>query len=169
MKLARSIRFDESDGNVFERAAESGEWCLSGAFEFSDWQESDLTGKRRQAFRNGWLSVESFGRSTFVATAVIEQSEIDELVMKLAAHFMERYGAPSLEAAMPVAEEELRQMTELCEEHAPNTLLIVERNLSEAGVHEAYRVIEPSDASVVDVLGPMADHAVEMSRIGGGD
>lgn len=165
MKLARSIRFDESDGNVFERAADAGEWCLSGAFEFSDWQENDLTGKKRQAFRNGWLSLESFGRSTFVATADITTAEMDALTMQLAAHFLENYGAPSLDAALPVAEEELRHMSELCDEHGPNTLLVVERNLSDDGIHEAFRVIETADASVVDVLGPMADHAIEMSRI----
>lgn len=165
MKLARSIRFDESDGNVFDHAAESGEWCVSGAFAFSDWTEDDLKGKKRQAFRNGWLSVESFGRSTFVATAEIEQSEMDGIAMALAAHFVRDYGAPGLDAALPVAEEELRHMADLCDAHAPNTLLVVERTLSDAGVHEAFRVIQPAEASVVDVLGPMADHAIEMSKL----
>ncbi len=165
MKLARSIRFDESDGNVFEQAADAGEWSISGAFAFSNWAEGDLTGKKRQAFRNGWLSVESFGRTTFVATAEIEASEIDALAMSLAAHFVSAYGAPDLETALPVAEEELRHMADLCEEHAPNTLLVVERNLTDNGVHEAFRAIKPTEASVVDVLGPMADHAIEMSKI----
>lgn len=165
MKLARTIRFDESDGNVFEHAADSGEWCVSGAFAFSDWTDDDLTGKKRQAFRNGWLSVETFGRSTFVATAEIEQSEIDSLAMALAAHFVREYGAPGMDAALPVAEEELRHMAELCEEHDPNTLLVVERNITDAGIHETFRTIKPAEASVVDVLGPMADHAVEMSRV----
>jgi len=169
MKLARSIRFDESDTNVFEQAADAGEWCISGAFAFSNFTEDDLTGKPRQAFRNGWLSVEGLGRSTFVATAEIESSEIDALTMTLAAHFVSAYGAPDLEAALPVAEEELRHMLDLCEEHEPNTLLVVERNLTEDGIHEAFRAIKPAEASVVDVLGPMADHAIEMSRIADGE
>ena len=39
MRLARTLRFDESDERVFERAAEPDEWAVSGAFEFSDWTE----------------------------------------------------------------------------------------------------------------------------------
>ena len=167
MKLARSIRFDESDGNVFERAAEAGEWCISGAFAFSDFTEADLTGKPRQAFRNGWLSLEGFGRSTFVATAEIEATEVDALTMALAGHFVSTYGAPDLEAALPVAEEEMRHMLDLCDDHDPNTLLVIERTITGNGIHEAFRVIKPAEATVVDVLGPMADHAVAMSRVEG--
>ena len=44
MKLARVIRLDESDLNVFEVPGEAGEWAISGAFEFSDWTEAHLTG-----------------------------------------------------------------------------------------------------------------------------
>ncbi len=165
MKLARTIRFDESDENVFRRAADSGEWAISGAFAFSDFAEDDLKGKPRQEFRNGWLSVEGLGRATFVATAKIEQAELDTLAMKLAAHFVQEYGAPSLEDALPVAEAELAHMLELCDEHRANTLLVVERELTDAGVREAFRVIEVADAGVADVLGPMADHAIEMSSV----
>ncbi|MEL7261619.1 MAG: DUF6505 family protein, partial [Pseudomonadota bacterium] len=50
MKLARAIHFDESDMNVFASPARTGEWCISGGFEFSNWGEGDLTGKARQAF-----------------------------------------------------------------------------------------------------------------------
>ena len=39
-------------------------------------------------------------------------------------------------------------MAELCADHAPNTLLTVARELTEAGVKEAYRVIEPQDADL---------------------
>ena len=170
MKLARTIRFDESDGLVFDRAAESGEWAISGAFAFSHLEEGDLTGKTRQAFRNGWLSLESWGRATFVAVAVVEQAEIDALTMALAAHFVGAWGAPSLEQALPVAEAEMAHMLELCDEHRPNTLIAVERNLEEAGIRESFRIIAPQEAGVADVLGPMADHAIAMSRVAeGGD
>ena len=67
MKLARAIHFDESDTRVFASPARTGEWCVSGGFEFSDWTEGDLAGKARQAFANGWLGLETFGRVTFVA------------------------------------------------------------------------------------------------------
>ena len=47
MQLARAIHFDESDQNVFASPARTGEWCISGGFEFSNWGEADLIGKQR--------------------------------------------------------------------------------------------------------------------------
>ncbi|MEL7116296.1 MAG: DUF6505 family protein [Pseudomonadota bacterium] len=147
-KLARAIHFDESDQRVFASPARTGEWCISGGFEFSDWTEGDLVGKARQAFANGWFGLETGGRVTFVAVTEMEPAERDTLVQLLAQHFVTYYGAPSVEAAVPVAEEEIAQMVDLCEDHAPNTLLTVARELTESGVREAYRVIEASDAGL---------------------
>lgn len=156
MLLARAIHFDESDRNVFHSPARTGEWAISGGFEFSNWGEADLTGKARQAFANGWLGIETFGRVTFVAVTKIEQAEFDALAQHLARHFVEIYGAPSVEAALPVALEELSHMVDLCADHPPNTVLTVLRELTEAGVREQYRYIEPSDAG----LDQFAIHAV---------
>lgn len=160
MRLARTIRFDTSDENVFEVAAEPGEWAVSGAFEFSNWTEADITGKRRQAFTNGWLGLDSFGRATFVAVAEITQAEYDRAVDALARHFVEAWGAPSLDAARPVAAEELADMRAMCEDHDPNTLLIVTRELVPAGVSEAFRTISPQDAplEIVAIHGDAGDH-----------
>lgn len=148
MKLARAIHFDESDTRVFHNPARTGEWCLSGGFEFSNWSEADLTGKARQAFANGWMGCETFGRVTFVAVTKIETSERDTLADILAQHFVDIYGAPSLDAARNVALEELSQMADLCDEHDPNTLLTVARELTEAGVRESYRAIEAQAAGL---------------------
>ena len=148
MKLARAIHFDESDQRVFHSPARTGEWCISGGFEFSNWSEGDLTGKSRQAFSNGWLGLETFGRVTFVAVTQIEEPEVEALTRALAQHFVDIYGAPSLEAALPVAHDEMAQMIELCEDHAPNTLLTVLRELTEAGVREAFSVIEAQEAGL---------------------
>ena len=148
MKLARAIHFDESDMNVFHSPARTGEWCISGGFEFSNWGEADLTGKARQAFANGWLGLETFGRVTFVAVTQAEEAEIEALIRALAAHFVDFYGAPSTEAAMGVAREEVMQMADLCDEHDPNTLITVARELTEAGVKETYRTIEAQAAGI---------------------
>ena len=148
MKLARTIRFDESDLNVFDHPSETDEWAISGGFAFSDWTEDMLTGKARQAFANGWMGLESFGRSTFVAVAQIEPREFDGLCAKLATHFVSVYGAPDLEAALPAAREELAFMAELCEDHEPNTLLVVERTLGDVGVRESFRAIVPQEAEL---------------------
>jgi len=148
MKLARAIHFDESDQNVFHSPARTGEWCIAGGFEFSNWTEADLVGKARQAFANGWLGCETFGRVTFVAVTAIEPSEIEALAGNLAQHFVDLYGAPSVEAAIGTAREELAQMAELCEDHEPNTLLTVARDLTPAGVRESFRIIKPQDAGI---------------------
>ncbi|PRX38008.1 hypothetical protein SAMN05216257_10521 [Meinhardsimonia xiamenensis] len=148
-KLARVIRLDESDVNVFDPVAEPGEWAVSGAFAFSDWSEADLVGKARQAFANGWLGLSSFGRATFVAVAPVTQEELEAATRALAQHFVERWGAPSLEAAWPVAEGEIADMRAMCEDHDTNTLLVVERELVEAGVRERIRVIVPEAADLV--------------------
>lgn len=148
MFLARAIHFDESDRNIFHNPARTGEWAISGGFEFSNWGEADLVGKARQAFANGWLGIETFGRVTFVAVTRIEAAEYQALTESLARHFVEVYGAPSLDAALPVAREELAQMADLCADHDPNTVLTVLRSLTEAGVREEYRFIEPQEAGL---------------------
>jgi hypothetical protein len=148
MKLARAIHFDESDQRVFHSPARTGEWCVSGGFEFSNWSEGDLVGRAKQAFSNGWLGAETYGRVSFVAVTQMEPAEYEALVQGLAQHFVDMYGAPSIDAARPVAEAEIAHMAELCDEHAPNTLLTVSRELTEAGVKEAFRVIEPQEADM---------------------
>ena len=146
--LARAIHFDESDRNVFHNPARTGEWAVSGGFEFSNWAQGDLVGKARQAFANGWLGVETFGRVTFVATTRIEDAEYEVLTDHLAQHFVDVYGAPNLEAARPVAVEELSHMADLCADHAPNTVLTVLRELTDSGVREQFRYIEANDAGL---------------------
>lgn len=148
MNLARAIHFDESDTRVFASPARTGEWCIPGGFEFSDWTEADMTGKARQAFSNGWLGLETGGRVTFVAVTRIEEAELATLTDLLAGHFVTYYGAPSIEAARGVAAEEIAHMVDLCDGHAPNTLLTVARALTEAGVKESFRVIEAQDAGL---------------------
>lgn len=147
-KLARAIHFDESDTRVYHSPARTGEWCVSGGFEFSNWSEADLSGKQRQAFSNGWLGLETFGRVTFVAVTQVEETEHTALTEALAQHFVDVYGAPDLDAARPVAADEIAQMMEMCADHDPNTLLTVARELTEAGVRETYRSIEAQDAGL---------------------
>ena len=77
--LPRTIRLDPSDTLVFERAAEPGEWAVPGGFAFWDEAPEAMPGKRRQAFRAGFLGLASFGWSTLVevAEATPEQDEAD--------------------------------------------------------------------------------------------
>ncbi len=151
LKLARTIHFDGSDQNVISRPAESGEWAISGGFEFSNWTEADLIGKARQAFANGWLSLDRFGRATFVAVSKIEESEIEQLAERLTNHFISVYGAPDAATARPIALEEISFMQSLCVDHDPNTLLVVQRELTDSGVRESFRAIQPADAEIAQI------------------
>lgn len=148
MKLARTLRLDISDENVYEVPAPSGEWAISGGFEFSNWAEADLKGKARQAFTNGWYSIESGGRASFVGVCNITEAELEQLRQTLAQTFVERYGAPDIDVAYPVACEEIDQMRSMCEDFEENTLLMVSRTLTQSGVEETYRSRAPQDASL---------------------
>ena len=148
MNFARVIRLDDTDENVFDHPAAAGEWAIPGTFEFSNWTEAELTGKARQAFAHGWLGLESFGRASVVAVAPITEAEKQALTERLAGYFVSAWGAPDIDAAWPVATEEIRHMAELCAEQAANTLAVIERELTEAGVKERFRLIPPQGASL---------------------
>lgn len=141
LKLPRTIRLDASDALVFDRAAEPGEWAVSGAFAFVDADPAALDGKARQAFASGFLGVGSFGWSTFVTVAHASEADRDRVVEALARHFVDRYGAPDLDAARAAAREEVAFAASLCDRPV-NTLLGVRRRAEDAGIKESFRVIE---------------------------
>lgn len=140
MRLLRTIRFDASDEHVFERAADPDEWAVSGAFAFAGADPEALGGKRRQAFRSGFLGTGSFGWSTFVAVAEIGPAERQSVVDRLARHLVAHYGAPDLRAAS-AAEEEVAFAQGLADQPV-NTLIAVERAFGEDGVIERFRTVE---------------------------
>ena len=96
VKLLRTIRLDPSDTFVFERAAEPGEWAVSGAFVFSDVDPATLQGKERSAFRSGFLGVTSLGWSTLVQIVEASDEDRERLIAELAQRLMETFGAPDL-------------------------------------------------------------------------
>ena len=142
MKLLRTIRLDPSDTFVFERAAEPGEWAVSGAFVFWDMDPAALSGKARAAFRGGFLGVESLGRSTLVQ--IVEASEQDraKVIETLAQKLVEHFGAPDLAAARIAAEEEVAFAASLCD-HPKDTLVAVHRTHEDGNMREAFRTLHP--------------------------
>jgi hypothetical protein len=140
LRLPRTIRFDASDARIFEAAAAADEWAVSGAFAFADADPASLAGKARQAFASGFLGTTSFGWSTFVAVAEIAPEQFEAVIDALARHFVERYGAPSPEAARPAARTEAEFAASLCA-HPINTLLAVERAFGPDGIVERFRTI----------------------------
>lgn len=146
MKLARTIRFDPSDLNIFPFSADEGEWALSGTFTFHHLAPEDITGKVRQAFANGFLGISSFGYSTFVSVVSASAGDLAEIRATLITRFMEDFGAPSPEAAGAAADEEIAFMADLCRDHQKGTLLTVMREFQEDGIHEQFRHLAKAES-----------------------
>jgi hypothetical protein len=140
MKLLRTIRLDPSDTFVFERAAEPGEWAVSGAFMFWDDEPEKLEGKRRSAFRSGFLGVDSFGWSTLVQIVEAKDADRAAVIDAFAARLVERLGAPDLDAARIAAGEEVEFAASLCDQPA-DTLIAVHRTCEDGSIREAFRTL----------------------------
>jgi hypothetical protein len=145
MKFPCVIRLDGSDPRVYARAADPGEPAVTGTFAFADVDPDGLSHADRLAFASGWLGTQSFGRATLVEVAEVAEADFFRTVERLARHFVDAYGAPSLTDALPVAREECDYAAGLCE-HPVHTLLAIEREPSEEGVRERIKVIQPSRA-----------------------
>ncbi|MDX1710037.1 MAG: DUF6505 family protein [Rhodovibrionaceae bacterium] len=145
MKFPRTIQLDISDLQVFPLAAEPGEWAVPGTFAFADSDPEQMDGKTQQAFLHGWLGTQSFGRSSLVEVAEIDERDFEQIVQRLAEHFVAQYGAPDVEAATPAARQEAEYASDLAA-HPVHTLLSVEREFTDEGIAERFRRIEPSRA-----------------------
>jgi hypothetical protein len=157
MKFPRAIRLDTSDMEVYETAAEPGEWAIPGTFVFVNDTPDSLDGKRLQAFRSGFLGTRSFGWCTLVEVAEIDEDEYEELIDRLAQHFVSDHGAPHIAAALPVAAEEADYASGLCA-HPLHTLLTIERNFEDDELVESLKVLRPVDGSdhgKVKIFGPL--------------
>ena len=142
VKLPRTIRLDPSDTFVFERAAEAGEWAVSGAFVFYDCDISKLGQKQRVALRSGFLGIESLGWSTLAIVTEASDAERDAVVAKLEAQLSAKFGAPDRDAARAAAEEEVAFAASLCE-HPLQTLLAVNRSVENGEIRERFRTLKP--------------------------
>jgi len=140
VKLPRTLRLDASDALIYAPAATPGEWAIPGGFVFADDTEATLTGKRRQAFRAGFLGLASFGWSTLVEVAEATAGDHDAALAALATHLEAAYGAPSRADAEAAAEEELAFAASLCD-HPPGTVLALERSLEDGALRERFRTL----------------------------
>jgi hypothetical protein len=141
VKLLKTIRADRSDTFIFEKAAEAGEWAISGAFVFAHRDPTSLSGKTRAAFRGGFLGIDSFGWSTLVQ--IVEASESDRVAAleRLAAQLVQRFGAPDLCTARLAAAEEIAFAASLCE-HPLGMMIDVSRRCENGLTYEAFRTLQ---------------------------
>ncbi len=146
LKLPRAIRLDPSDTFVFRRAAEPGEWLVTGSFLFRQADPATLDPKGKAAFRSGFLGVTSFGWSTLAVVTEATQAERDTAIAQLADHLVQKLGAPDLATARTAATEELAFAASLCD-HPPQTLLALQRTQEDGEIRERFRTLTPRDAS----------------------
>jgi hypothetical protein len=147
IKLLRTIRLDASDTFVFPAAARPGEWAVPGTFMFWETDPAELTGRDRQAFRAGFLGVDSFGWSTLAVVVEASEAERDEAVLQLATGLVEKLSAPSIDAARLCAAEEIAYAEELAQ-HPEQTLVALHRKANGDGsVAEQFRTFHAADAA----------------------
>ena len=147
LRFPRTIRLDPSDTLVFERAAEPGEWAVSGAFVFWNQDPDTLGQKQRVALRSGFLGIDSLGWSTLAIVTEATEADRQAMVDRLAAQLLEKFGAPDLEAARLAAEEEVAFAAALCH-HPSQTLLAVQRSVENGEIRERFRTLKPREAAV---------------------
>jgi hypothetical protein len=103
-----------------------------------------MSGKRRQAFRGGFLGLSSLGWSTLVEVAEASPAQRDDALSALAAHIRAAHGAPDEAAARAAAEEEIGFAESLCE-HPPGTVLALSRVEEDGEVKERFRTLHLRD------------------------
>ena len=167
MKLLRTIRLDPSDTFVFESAADPGEWAVPGGFAFAAMDVTAFEGRKRAAFRSGFLGIDSLGWSTLVQ--VVEASEEDHAaaVELLARRLVERFGAPSLDVATAAAEEEIAFAASISN-HPKGMLLALARRHDNGDIRETFRTLAPGIGArparafaIIDVAGEEDEGPVE--------
>jgi hypothetical protein len=140
LKLPRTIRLDPSDTFVFARAAEPGEWAVTGTFLFYGANPAELAGQEKQAFRAGFLGINSFGWSTLVVVNHATEEERVAAIQRLAEQLVKHCGAPDVATARLAAEEEIGFAASLCD-HPEGTLLGLHRNAEGEGIRESFRTL----------------------------
>jgi hypothetical protein len=137
MKLPRTLRLDPSDVFVFDRAAEPGEFAVSGAFAFANIDPSTMSHKARVAMRSGFMGVDSLGWSTLVEVA---DGDAEAMAARLAAQLVRHFGAPDLATALVAAREEVAFAASLCDLPL-GTVVAVSRTMGEDGLSEQFRTL----------------------------
>lgn len=160
IRLPRTLRLDASDTLIYERAAEPGEWAVPGSFRFWDDDPAALTGRRRQAFRGGFLGLGSFGWSTLVEIVETTDAALHDATDALAAHLRAACGAPDEAAALAAAREEIAFARSLCD-HPTGTVLAMTRRLDPDGaIREQFRTLHrrerTPDITTLPVFGIVA-------------
>jgi hypothetical protein len=143
VKFLKAVRLDVSDTLVYsqEGAAQDGEWLVSGGYAVCD--PTGATHRKPNCHcLTSFIGVVSHGRCTIAEVAEIGKVEYQQVIERLVRHFMDDLGAPTLEAARTVAEDEAAYTAELCESFSPEVWITVKRTPGDDGIKEHYSVFK---------------------------
>jgi hypothetical protein len=135
LRMPRIIAGDPRDARSFGAAAAPGEWAIAGSFRYAHRDPATLHDRERLAFRCSWLGLESFSAARRVEVATIDESELDRMARRLAAHLIEFAGVGNTAVAVDLAREEIGVAQALAD-HPPGTLLELIRSHGEQGLIE---------------------------------
>src|SRR5712691_8234099 len=128
MKFLKAVCLDASDSLVYsqEGAARDGEWVVSGGNAVCD--PTGVTHRTPNCHcLTSFIGVVSHGRCTIAEIVEIGEVEYHEVIERLVRHCVDDLGAPTLEAAGAVAEEEAAYTAELCDSFSAGVWITVER------------------------------------------
>jgi hypothetical protein len=164
LKLLRTIRLDPSDTFVFARAAEGGEWAVTGSFLFSGADLEAMDAKERAAFRQGFLGTASLGFATLAIVTEVRPDEREAAIAQLAKGFVERLGAPDMASAREAAADEIAFAASLCD-HPVQTLVALHRTMENGEIVERFRTLTPKSEAGLAETGKGAFRAFEFIEV----
>lgn len=143
MKFLKAVRLAASDSLVYsqEGAAQEGEWLVSGGYAVCD--PTGVTHRTPNCHcLTSFVGIVSWGRCTIAEVAEMDKSEYEQVIERLVRHFVDDLGAPTLDAAGAVAEEEAAYTAELCDSFSAGVWITVERTPGGDGIREHYSVFK---------------------------
>jgi hypothetical protein len=143
VKFLKAVRLNASDSLVHSQAgaAREGEWLVSGGYAVCD--PTGVTHRTPNCHcLTSFVGVVSCGRCTIAEVVEMDKSEYQQVIERLVRHFVDDLGAPTLEAAGAVAEEEAAYTAELCDSFSAGVWITVERNPGGDGIRDHYSVFK---------------------------
>lgn len=126
-KLLRAVRLDDSDEHVFRAcgAAQDGEWVTTAGFAVQD----DLSA-------DSFMAVASRARCTIAEVVEVSEADVHAQAEAFAWTLMKAWNAPSWDAALALAAEEVRHTVDVCETLSPGLWITTRRTRRDDGALE---------------------------------
>ena len=142
-KLLRAVRLDDSDDHVFRAhgAAKDGEPVVTGGFAVCEFETAPRCDPPCHC-QASFIAIGSAARCSIAEVREVSDDEMQAEIEAFAWHLVRGWNAPSWEAALAVAEEEVRHTAEVCETLAPEVWITVKRARRDGAIDEQYAVYD---------------------------